>query len=136
MYPLYWHAGADFAVLSNRSLTVSDLVGSREWDPRNVKGFGGEFFRRGADRRYREKELPSVDELASQFATGHLEMDRLGIIRRRRPTSTRGSHTGVVRSFNVRRSASTSILSCRAARRQRTWSCPPLPAAMNVSISK
>jgi hypothetical protein len=46
----------------------------------NVKGFGGEFFRRGSDRRYREKEVPSVDDLASQFAAGHLEMDRLGII--------------------------------------------------------
>jgi len=34
MYPLYWHAGANFTVLSNRSLTVSDLVGSREWNPR------------------------------------------------------------------------------------------------------
>jgi hypothetical protein len=47
----------------------------------NIKGFGGEFFRRGSDGRYREKEVPSVDELASRFATGHLEMDRLGIIR-------------------------------------------------------
>lgn len=47
----------------------------------NVKGFGGEFFRRGSDRRYREKEVASVDDLAARFAAGHLEMDRLRIIR-------------------------------------------------------
>ncbi|TML10884.1 MAG: hypothetical protein E6G39_15380 [Actinobacteria bacterium] len=47
----------------------------------NIKGFGGEFFRRGSDQRFRAREVRSVDELAAQFAAGHRAMDRLGIVR-------------------------------------------------------
>ena len=47
----------------------------------NIKGFGGEFFRRGSNQRSHSKEVRSVDELAEQFAADHRAMDQLGIIR-------------------------------------------------------
>jgi len=46
-----------------------------------IKGFGGEFLRRGTSQRSHSKDVLSVDELAVQFAAEHRKMDRLGIIR-------------------------------------------------------
>jgi hypothetical protein len=47
----------------------------------NIKGFGGEFFRRGSNQRSHNTDVHSVDELAAQLAADHRDMDRLGIIR-------------------------------------------------------
>jgi hypothetical protein len=48
----------------------------------NVKGFGGEFYRRGNAKQFRRKDMPSVDALASMFVNYHQVHDPLRILRR------------------------------------------------------
>jgi hypothetical protein len=75
-YPLYWHAGEGFTVLSNRSLTVSDLVGSRQWNPRALAWVIARANLTGDDLPLRHvRHLPPGVEARAAWGTGALEFD-------------------------------------------------------------
>jgi hypothetical protein len=47
----------------------------------NVKGFGGELYRRSHAKRFRGKRLRSVDTMAAMFVNYHQPLDPLGVLR-------------------------------------------------------
>jgi hypothetical protein len=76
MYPLFWHAGTDFIVLSNRSLTVSDLVGPREWNMRALAWVVARANLAGDDLPLRHvRHLPPGVEAHAPWGSGALELD-------------------------------------------------------------
>jgi hypothetical protein len=46
----------------------------------NIKGFGGEFYRRSHAKRFRGKRLKSVDAMAAMFVNYHQPLDPLGVL--------------------------------------------------------
>jgi hypothetical protein len=77
MYPLYWHTSGEVTVISNRSLTVSDLVGSREWNPRALAWVIARANLTGDDLPLRHAHhLPPGDEARAAWGTGGLKLDR------------------------------------------------------------
>ncbi|MFL6241781.1 MAG: hypothetical protein ACJ73V_01995 [Acidimicrobiia bacterium] len=48
----------------------------------NIKGFGGEFYRRSHAKRFRGKQLTSVEAMAAMFVNYHQRLDPLGVLRR------------------------------------------------------
>jgi hypothetical protein len=47
----------------------------------NVKGFGGELYRRSHAKRFRGKRLTSLDAMATMFVNYHQPLDPLGVLR-------------------------------------------------------
>ena len=76
MYPLYWHAGGAFTLVSNRSLTVSDLVGSREWNPRALGWVIARSNLTGDDLPLRHvRHLPPGVEARADWGKGAFALD-------------------------------------------------------------
>ena len=76
MYPLYWYAGEDFALISNRSLTVSDLVGSREWNMHALAWIVARANLAGDGLPLRRvRHLPPGVEARAPWGSGALELD-------------------------------------------------------------
>jgi hypothetical protein len=61
----------------------SALQNSIEPLPLCIKGFGGEFYRRGNDKAFRSGGEASLDDLARRFVEYHDEMDALHVVDRR-----------------------------------------------------
>jgi hypothetical protein len=76
MYPLYWHTGADFTLISNRSLSVSDLLGSREWNMHALAWVIARANLTGDDLPLRNvRHLPPGVEARAPWGSGALELD-------------------------------------------------------------
>lgn len=61
----------------------SGLVEATRRPTVDIKGFGGEFYRRGNAKQFRSSEKLTLDALAARFVNYHQVHDPLGILRRR-----------------------------------------------------
>ncbi|MGH8985346.1 MAG: hypothetical protein ACRDY6_15915 [Acidimicrobiia bacterium] len=77
LFPIYWRAGSDFAVFSNRSTTIADVVGSEGWDLRALAWVIGHANLFGDQLPARDVSyLPPGREARVEWGDGHVRVDR------------------------------------------------------------
>lgn len=76
-----WHKLAEDAYRYEGMICAwSGLQNPTRPPARTIKGFGGEFFRRGNAKQFRDGKVATVDELAEMFVNYHQRHDPLGVL--------------------------------------------------------